>query len=258
MRRWSIVGLLAVAVPAGAAAQSLDTHRVYIAVNGGLQPTATDFSEAATFAGPSPVYTEVVSGAATGEPSSFSGTYSVDSGAVFDISGGVRLWRNLGAGVSLSGYRSDTDANIAARLPHPFFLSSARTVAGSSPLSHEQQAMHIHALVTHPVNPALTVTVFGGPTVFTVWQDLVTDVRFTHSYPYDDAVFAGIVSREESQSAVGFNVGADVSYYFNETIGVGWLTRFSRATIDLPSVGDRNVEVPAGGLHAVGGLRLRF
>ena len=30
------------------------------------------------------------------------------------------------------------------------------------------------------------------------------------------------------------NVGADIGYYCTETLGVGWLTRFSRATVDVP------------------------
>ena len=47
------------------------------------------------------------------------------------------------------------------------------------------------------------MTVFGGPTFFTLWQDLVTDVRFTHSYPYDDAEFAGGDTGQQSRSKLG-------------------------------------------------------
>lgn len=129
---------------------------------------------------------------------------------------------------------------------------------GASSLDHEERATHLYGFAEVPVSPAVTVTVFGGPTVFTLRQDLVTDIRFTHSYPYDEAAFAGVATREHLQSKIGFNVGADVAYYFTETIGVGWLTRFSRASVALSSVGDRDVSVPVGGLHAAGGLRLRF
>ena len=256
--RCRVFGLLLLALPSAAAAQQVDSDRVYIAVSGGLQALPSEFADAATFAGPSPVYTEMVSGAATGEASSFNGAYSIESGPVIDVSGGARLWRNLGFGVSVSLYRKDADASVSASLPHPFFLGNARAIAGSMPLYHEEQAVHLHALVTVPVNSAFTVTVFGGPTVFTLWQDLVTDVRFTHSYPYDDAAFAGIVTQEQSRSTIGFNAGVDVAYYFMDAVGVGWLTRFSAGTIDLSSAGGRPVNVPAGGFHAAGGLRLRF
>ena len=259
LARCKVFVLLALGLPSVAVAQQMNSHRGYVAVNGGTQVLSGEFTDAATFAGPSPVYTKVVSGAATGEASSFNGAYRVESGPVVDVSGGARVWRNLGVGVSVSLYRKAADASVSARLPHPFFLGSApRTIAGSMPLYHEERAVHLHALVAVPINPAFTVTVFGGPTVFTLWHDLVTDVRFTHSYPYDDAAFAGIVTREQSRSTVGFNAGVDVAYYFTDTVGVGWLTRFSAGTIDLPSAGDQSVEVPGGGFHAAGGLRLRF
>ena len=256
--RCRVFALLALALPSVAAAQQVDSHRGYVAVNGGLQVVPGEFADAATFAGPSPVYTEMVSSAATGDPSSFNGAYRVESGPVVDVSGGARLWRNLGVGVSVSLYRRDADASVSARLPHPFFLGSVRTIAGNMPVYHDERAVHLHALVTVPVNPAFTVTVFGGPTVFSLRQDLVTDVRFTHSYPYDDAAFGGIVTGEQSRSTVGFNAGVDVAYFFTDVIGVGWLARFSAGTVDLPSAGDGSVDVPAGGVHAAGGLRLRF
>ncbi len=256
--RWSLAGLLVIALPSVAAAQAMDSHRGYVAVNAGRLALPGEFTDAATFAGPAPVYIEMVSGAATGDPSGFDGVYRLESGAVFDVSAGARLWRNLGVGVSVSLYNRDADASVSARLPHPFFLGSARTINASMPLSHEERAVHLHALVAVPVNAAFTVTVFGGPTLFTVSQNLVTDLRFTHSYPYDEAAFAGVVTQEQSRSRVGFNVGADVAYYFTGTVGVGWLSRFSAATVDLPSVGDRPAGVTAGGFHAAGGLRLRF
>ena len=258
IRRWNALAVLVLAIPSIAAAQQVDRYRGYVAVNGGLQVVSGEFTDAATFAGPSPVYAELVSSAATGDPSSFNGAYRVESGPVIDVSGGASLWRNLGVGVSVSLYRRDAEASVSARLPHPFFLGSVRTIAGNMPVYHDERAVHLHALVTVPVNPALTMTVFGGPTVFSLRQALVTDVRFTHSYPYDDAALAGIVTGEQSRSAIGFNAGVDVAYYFTDVIGVGWLTRYSAGTIDLPSAGDRSVAVPAGGLHAAGGLRLRF
>ena len=247
-----------VGLPAIAVAQQADDRRGYVAVSGGLQLLSSEFSDAATFAGPSPVYSQTVSSAATGDPSSFSGAYRIESGTVIDVSGGVRLWRSLGVGGSLTVYRQDADLNVSARLPHPFFLGAVRTIAGNLPLYHDERAVHLHALVSVPVNPAFTVTVFGGPTLFSLRQDLVTDLRFAHSYPYDDATFADAVTGAQSQSNLGFNVGADIAYYFTDTIGVGWLARFSSGTVDLRAAGDRPVQVTVGGFHATGGLRLRF
>ena len=143
--RRRVFALLALALPSVAAAQQVDSHRGYVAVNGGLQVVPGEFTDAATFGGPSPVYTEMVSSAATGDPSSFNGAYRVESGPVVDVSGGARLWRNLGLGVSVSLYRRDADASVSARLPHPFFLGSVRTIAGNMPVYHNERAVHLHA-----------------------------------------------------------------------------------------------------------------
>ena len=89
-------------------------------------------------------------------------------------------------------------------------------------------------------------------------QGLVTDVRFTHAYPYDRAEFSDAITASQSNSKIGFNVGADIAYYFSDRVGIGWLTRYSEATVGLPSVDGGTVSVQAGGLHTVGGLRVRF
>ena len=56
-----------------------------------------------------------------------------------------------------------------------------------------------------------------------------------------------------SESAIGFNVGADVWIYFTRWIGVGGAIRFTRVIVDLDAV-----EVEAGGLLTSAGLRVRF
>ena len=109
-----------------------------------------------------------------------------------------------------------------------------------------------------PVNEAFEIAVFGGPTFFDIKQDLVTDVLFTNTYPYDTATYTGTTTGRQSESTVGFNAGADVTFYFSSHVGVGVLARFSRATIDLPSQDGGTVAVDTGGFQTGGGLRLRF
>ena len=99
----------------------------------------------------------------------------------------------------------------------------------------------------------MTVVAFGGPSFFTVKQSVVTAVQRTEAYPYDEATFSGATVETEEESTNGFNVGADVAYYFTKNIGVGGIVRFSSATAAF-SLGD----VDAGGALVGGGVRLRF
>ena len=227
-------------------------------MNGGYHALASEFSQSGIFTDSGGVYTDLLSGAAAHEQSRFDGAYSVAPGLVYDGSGGVRIWRNLGLGVGVSRYTLDVSSRVSARVPHPFFFGRDRTISGTVPLVRDETAVHLQALAILPATRSLTVTLFGGPTFFTVEQGLVTDVRFMHTYPYDGAEFSDAITASQSNSKVGFNVGADIAYYFSGHVGIGWLTRYSTATVGLPSVGGGAVSTQAGGLHTGGGVRVRF
>jgi opacity protein-like surface antigen len=61
-----------------------------------------------------------------------------------------------------------------------------------------------------------------------------------------------------SKSAVGFNVGVDISRLLTSQVGVGALIRYSRADVkfDDPDIGKQTVK--AGGVEVAGGVRIRF
>ena len=133
---------------------------------------------------------------------------------LLDASGGVRITRHFGVGVGVSRIGADFGHGDVKLL--------------SDPGLRQETALHFQALAMLPAWRSVSVTLFGGPTWFNVKQ----------------------FRARGSNNALGFNFGADVSYYFSDTVGVGWLIRKSGARVSEP--------VRAGGLHVAGGLRLRF
>ena len=233
--------------------------RAFISVNGGLQAMTRNFSENIAFPESGGVYREVLSGAAAHEQARFESAYRFKTAMLFDVSGGVRVARHFGLGVGVSRFGIEDTARVSAQVPHPLFFDRDRSISGASPpLTRSERAIHLQALAIVPAGRSVTVTVFGGPTVFNVTQHLVTDVRFTHEYPYDTAAFSSTDTRREFGTTLGFHLGADVAYYFSAIAGIGGLIRYSRATAELPSAGDGALDIEVGGLHTVGGLRLRF
>lgn len=249
---------LAGAAPAGAQAPAADA-RVFVTANGGLQTLIGGFSADVAFPAAAGEYETVLSSAAAGEPARFESDYRFGNAPLLDVSGGVRVARRFALGVGVSRFRTRARAGVSAWAPHPFFFGRDRSFSGDSPpLRRRETAVHLQALVVAPVGRSFTVTAFGGPTFFiAVEQQLVTDVNFSHAYPYDSASFLGVVTDTGAEAAVGFHVGADVVYWFTGNLGVGWLARYSRATARIPS-GGGEIDVRAGGLHAAGGLRVRF
>lgn len=227
--------------------------RAFITLNGGLQAATGSFSDSVGFPETGGGYRDVLSGAAAREQARF------ENAPLFDVSGGVRVAPYFALGVGVSRFAVEEAASVSARVPHPLFFNRDRSISGaSSPLTRRESAVRLQALVVVPVGRSFAVTGFGGPTLFNVEQQLVTDVNFSHAYPYDTATFSSAASSPASAGSVGFNVGADVAYYFTGNVGICWLTQYSRATVALPSASGDTVDVDAGGLHTAVGLRLRF
>ena len=247
-----VAGAVALTMAASADAQTQPTNsRVFINTNGGYQATSTDFTDTVSF-------TLFV------EEGDFTVGYGVETAPVFDVGGGVVLWRNLAVAVGASRFAQQDDAAVNARLPHPLFFNRDREASGTaSSLRREEIAVHLQAIWMSPISSRFEIAVSGGPTVFIVDQDLVTSVSHIETFPFDTVTFDAATAKRQSESSVGFNVGADLTYFlFQGTggtkFGVGTLVRFSRASIDFVSEDEGIVSVDAGGFQVAGGVRLRF
>jgi hypothetical protein len=236
---------LAVAVSSPAGAQSWP-ERVHVSVNGAFQATTNDFSDRFEFE-------------RNVETGSTDVDYPVQGGFVFDAGAGVRLWRNIAAGVAVSYFTRDDVAGTTSSFPHPFFFEQPREVTGDATgVKRSETAVHVQAM--YLVNPGgrLRFVLSGGPSFFTVEQDLVTEVTVTETFPFDTATFASAQKTREKGSAPAFNVGADGMWMLNRRLGVGGVIRFSRTSVDLDAPGGRTISVDAGGVYAGAGIRLLF
>jgi len=221
--------------------------RVYISVNGAFQTGGGDFGETVTFR-------------ENAEDGRFSTDYEVKSGPALNISVGASIWRNIGVGVGVTRYSKSTPTAFSASVPHPFFFNRPRAVEGEvTGIDREELAVHVQARATFVPTQHIQAVVFGGPSFFTVKQGIVTDFEITEAYPYDTATFSRGITKTVDESKIGFNVGADVGYFFTRQVGVGGSVQWAATTIDAPaSAGTGTFEIKAGGFQAGAGLRLRF
>ena len=247
-RRFLVVAWVGCAVLGSArtlVAQEEPESRFFFAINFGQQGSSSNFTDDVDFT----LHAE------TGD---FSATYDLDDGAFLDVSGGVRIKRKLALGLAISSFDENLRASVSARIPHPFFFDSHREIGGvASNLKREETAIHFHVIWIIPVNGRVDLKLFAGPTLFDVSQNVVVDVAFADTFPFDTATFTGANVKEVSESKVGFNLGVDVAFYFSGHLGVGLLARFSETTVDL-SVDGRTFPIDVGGLQAGAGFRLRF
>ncbi len=231
---------------AATAQTSAPVPKGYVSVGGGYQATSRTFDDAATRR-------------VNAEDGQFRARYEVKGGPLLDVAGGVTVWQRLAVGVGVTRFSRDTVAAASGSIPHPFFFNRPRAIDGEiTGLSREELAVHVQARALLPAGARVLVAVFGGPSFFQVKQGVVTDIGYVESYPYDTASLGSATTTTPSKSAVGFNVGADVGFFFTRQIGVGVAATFTGASVDVPGLAGGTRQVKAGGAQVGGGLRIRF
>ncbi len=240
-----VVGILGAVESRSLFAQE-PTERGWVNVNAIVQGTTHTFSDRVQFATNSEegeIFTE----------------YAVRRNVVIDVMGGVRLWRYIGVGVGvMRSSQAGVSNTSTARVPHPFYFRRHRQVTGPTATDRTDTQIDIHGTAILPTGRRVRVMVFGGPTVVQVQQGLVTGVTTRDSYPYNTVTFQSYTKQRHNVSAIGFNVGVDVSYFFSDYIGVGGLVRYSRATVDFTAADGDTLQVVTGGPYVGGGLRIKF
>jgi len=241
------VGLFAILLGAGSSsAQSTWSDKARINVDIGVQPSSWTFSGTTNPA----VYMETAT---------LTTNYTVPSGQFVDGGVIVRVSGGFGVGVAASGFTRHDPASISGTIPHPLLLNHPRPIGGtSSSLEHDEIVGYIDAAYVLTAS-RLDLAVSAGPAFFTVNQDLVSNVTFTDSPPYNTVGFTGAVVTRAGATALGFNAGIDIGIKLSKYVGIGAILRYSKASATFPlDNSTAGVQTDVGGAQAGGGLRLYF
>ena len=179
---------------------------------------------------------------------------SYESGGLFDIGGEALIFGDLGVGIHFTRTAGDGTAAIAAQIPDPLFFDRLRAATATADgLDHTENAVHVQVLYRFAASPKLDVTVGLGPTFFSVKQELVNSVDVVEPTP---SITPQVV--EASDSPVGVNVGADITYMVTDRVGAGVLLRYAPGSAELTPPGGGPVSLDAGGFQFAAGVRVRF
>jgi hypothetical protein len=201
------------------------------------------------------------------EPATFTVGYHLPAGAAFDFGGGFMFTPVFGLGVSFGGTAHQSPADLTIHIPHPTIANryADDSTETDSDLQRVESHVNIVAMFASDPSARYRVRVFGGPTLFRMRQDVVDNIGFDQSFSLLGANIVDITTFDTTQidfgDAIGwgFNVGADVSWFFTRVVGVGGFGRYNRGTITTmdPFTGD-DAKYTVGGTQLGGGLRLRF
>jgi hypothetical protein len=224
----------------------------YLNVNGAFQSGTRNVQTQGSF----PLYDETAT---------FDARHGVDSGGIFDISGGVRVWRNLAVGIGITRFGDRSDVDVTGRIPHPLFFDQFRTATvAATGLRHTETGVHIQAVWVQPLVDRVDVALSFGPSFFRVRQDLVGGLGDLQegAFPFDTVTIRSVGLVTERESAVGVNLGADVTYILSRLtladLGAGFFVRYAGASVDLAVPGAPTTSLRVGGFQTGAGLRVRF
>lgn len=187
------------------------------------------------------------------------------SNPALDLSGGVGLVAGLGVAVHFDAQNYTSTVGLGVSIPSPYFFNTPG-VAGAptaSTLERKERALDISALYLLPTPSAWAIRIFGGPTYFSLKNQMVNGITYNQIasplLPINIVTIRSYTSQEVSGSSLGFHVGGDVGFFFTRHVGIGGGARLNRGQVTVTDpLSTKEADLSVG--HAVvgGGLRLRF
>lgn len=193
------------------------------------------------------------------EAGRLSARYLQTSGLTLDLLAGRTFWGPIGIGVGGSYHQREAPAKVEARVPHPFFFNQPRSTAlDTGPLTAKEFALHVPVVVMPGANGRVRVVGFGGLSIFHARQTAVTGATLNDPYPHNAVTATSAVTEEKRGTVAGYHAGADVSYFFSRSTGIGAGVRYSRGTLGFKDDDGATTTGRAGGALVLAGVRFRF
>jgi hypothetical protein len=112
--------------------------------------------------------------------------------------------------------------------------------------------VHVSVYWLQPVTDKIDVSVYAGPTFFSVKQDLPSGFTVTPA----TANVASVTLTQVKENAIGLHIGVDARYLILKNAGVGLFLRYAQGRADSDIVNGGRMEV--GGFQYGIGVRVRY
>jgi opacity protein-like surface antigen len=235
------VALLCLAAPARAAD---DPYRFKVMVGGGYELGTQTFGQTISF----DQYQE---------KATITNDYSAGAAPGADIGLQWNAFKHVGFSLAGTIFSRDLDVTYDASFPNPLFFDKPRSATGTVSGKQKETAAHVN-VVAFGRSGAVDLSGWAGVSLFKVEADLLQNVLYSQTYPYDSVTVTSTPTARASDSPVGFNLGASADWRFATNVGVGLEARYAWATAKLAVPNAPTVEVHAGGFQVGLGLRFYF
>jgi hypothetical protein len=182
-------------------------------------------------------------------------TYGMPRRPGFEFGGGTWITSRISVGALLTHRQFSQPVDISAQIPHPLYFNQPRTLTGHSTANRAETAIHAQVGASAFSGRHLQVVVAGGPSFSWVQQDLLDQLSYTDTYPFDTVTFTGSTMSTESAHGFGGNVEVTGLVPLSRGAAVQVSGRYVFANVSFAAAGVPDVK----GEGQLGiGIRFRF
>ena len=207
----------------------------------------------------SPAFFDYVSYTQYDEAANFNSHYAIPRTSALDATLGLRVSQRFVLAAAFWHSSASPSANIAAQIPSWLAYGILRPSSTTRVVGRTENDGHLQMTWLMPLSGHVDLSLFGGPSLFYVRQELVSaPLTLQESYPFDTVGIAANTTVTKSRAAIGLNAGADVTVMVWRYFGVGFGGRYTRAWMSMSSAATGPIDMRVGGVQVSGGLRVRF
>ena len=178
-------------------------------------------------------------------------------GNSFNVSLGYKFSSSIGIelGIDLSSRNILSDYNTS--IPHPLLFNSPRDAEkeGSSKLT--ENAVYLNFVYSIPISK-FSLDVFGGPAYFLSKIELIKEIQFSDSYPYEQ-ISISASTEEVKKNSFGFNAGASFNYNIAKGLDIFVNAQYFSSSVDFEPTSDiPGLKLTLGGFRAGAGFKILF
>lgn len=221
--------------------------RYFASIGGGGQSASRPFADTVRY----PQYDDIAQ---------FQATYAPPRASAFDATLGLHLTRRFVLAVAFWHSASTHPASIDASIPSWLaYAAPPRAASATMSVGTTENDGHLQLTWLVPLSSRADLSIFGGPSLFYVQQQLVSaPLTLLETYPFDSVGIVPTATVSKSKATIGANAGFDVTVMVWRYFGVGMSARYARGWMKMASAYVGTIDMQVGGAQISGGVRVRF
>lgn len=188
-------------------------------------------------------------------------SYDIDNdfkrGNSFNASLGYKFSSSIGIELGIDLCSRNILSDYSASIPHPLLFNSPRDAENEATYKLTENAVYLNFVYSIPFSK-FSLDVFGGPAYFLSKIQLIKEIQYSDSYPYN-TISISASTEEVKKNSFGFNAGASFNYYIAKGFDIFVNAQYFSSNVDFEPTSDiPGLKLTLGGFKAGVGLRVLF